>query len=133
MDAKTRLEKIKETFMQKCVPLLETKGHDYTQGKDANNNFKEGAKRLEGRNIDPIDVWAVYFLKHFDALLTWLNDREVRSEPVEGRVVDMINYLFIFLTLLEEDAGDGVASLGMADVFVEKEGGCNCGSHEGTK
>lgn len=103
-----RLEKIKHFLDHMCLPTLEAKGHDYTKGAsveehDANANFKHGAQLLSGRDIDKYDVWFIYWLKHFEALLTWLNDRRVRSESIESRIVDLVNYLLILYTMLEED------------------------------
>jgi len=93
----------KEFIEEHCFPLLDTKGHDYTQGSaDVNNNFKRAASRLEGRGFDMFDIWAVYFFKHVDALETFVQDRSVKSEPVEGRIADSINYALILVTLLKE-------------------------------
>jgi hypothetical protein len=105
-----RLHEIEEFIDKHCLPLLDTKGHDYTAGNaekgeepDALANFKEIANALQGRGVDKYDVWYVYFAKHLDALKTWLNDRRVRSEPLQGRIADLVNYLLILVALLEED------------------------------
>jgi hypothetical protein len=104
-----RLKVIREFLEEKCLPVLDVKGHDYTHGikksggLDANANFKEVARLLKGRGVDRFDVWAVYFLKHFLSLMTWLNDRQVKSESLESRIVDLVNYLLILKTMLVED------------------------------
>jgi len=113
MEPNKRIELIKKFFEEECLPLLDTKGHDYTQGSnDANSNFKTGAKRLHKRGIDEIDVWAIYFGKHMDAIETWLNDRAVKSEPIKSRIADAVNYLLILHTLIVEREN---MSRGMAD------------------
>lgn len=110
MEPNERARRVRDLFEQDCMGILEKKGHDYTAGlkeadgeRDANANFKEVAKYLEGAVVDKYTVWAVYFLKQLFAIFTWLKDRKVRSEPLRLRIVDCINYLFILYTMLVED------------------------------
>lgn len=105
MNSKERLETIERFLENECFPLLEAKGHDYTQGNaEVNDNFKRIAITLQGRGIDKYDVWAIYFQKHIDALTTWLNKRQMESsESLGSRIADLVNYLLILHTMLEED------------------------------
>jgi hypothetical protein len=112
MTNKERMDLIKKIFNEECVATLETKGHDYTQGSDdANKNFKTLAKRLFRRGFDAFDIWAVFFFKHIDAIETWLQDRVVKSEPIEARIMDAINYLFILRTLMVDDGTASEATI----------------------
>ena len=101
MTLEERNKFIKEVFTSYILPVLNAKGHDYSNKKDANSNFKEVASLL--KNLDKYDVWMVYFEKHLTALITWINDKKVKSETIENRIVDLINYLFILWTMASED------------------------------
>lgn len=79
--------------------LNETKGHDYAGEQDALSNFKRHAAEL---GLRPEQVWAVYASKHWDAILTYVREGDVKSEPVEGRVRDLALYLFLLLGLTRE-------------------------------
>lgn len=90
-------------FKYECMPLLDRKGHDYSQGSvDGHKNFKTMAARFKGRGIDAIDVIGIYLFKHIEAIQTYLQDGEVKSEPIEGRIADAVNYLLILYTALVE-------------------------------
>lgn len=79
-----RLDFIRGIFERRCVPILQRKGHDYAHSAEANNNFVEVAQRIGAqRGIDAIDVLAVYWFKHVMAIETWLDERAVKSEPIE--------------------------------------------------
>ena len=96
--------------------LLVLKGAEYASDVDRLQNFKRNAERT---GLSPLQVWAVYFFKHIDALESFIKrledfqcdnfqdyqvaiDRMNLSEPIEGRFYDAINYLFLGLALLEE-------------------------------
>ena len=80
--------------------LLKLKGADYTGGNaDRLNNFKDSAKLLD---IDPETVWAIYFMKHIAAIMTYVKDGKVQSEKIEGRIDDAINYLYLLEGLIED-------------------------------
>lgn len=85
--------------------LIEQKGHDYTQGdEDRLINFKRVGSLL---GLKPIQVWAVYFYKHVDAILTYVKKGKLESvESLEGRFQDARNYLLLGLALISEEKGN---------------------------
>ena len=92
------------------LPVLSQKGRDYTaytadeDGKvSANANFSALAEMLSDPNIDKYQVWSVFFLKHIQAILSWVATRSVESEEIEGRLTDALNYLVILWSMLVED------------------------------
>lgn len=91
--------KFVETLLQDATKLLDQKGFDYAGDEDVLKNFKQNAERL---GMVPDQIWAIYFMKHIDAILTYTRNGEVKSEAIEGRVIDAINYLILFAALLEE-------------------------------
>lgn len=73
----------------------------YTRGDvDVLHNFKSVAERL---HVTPEQAWAVYFLKHIDAILSVMTqpDLPVAEAPL-GRFSDAINYLRLGWALLNE-------------------------------
>lgn len=88
-----------ESEHEKIVQLNRTKGSDYAGDEDALANFKLHAGQL---GLTPEQIWAVYAGKHYDAILTYVREGDVKSEPVEGRILDMILYLYLLLGLVRE-------------------------------
>jgi hypothetical protein len=86
-------------FDSECAEVLHVKGNDYSSGQDRLANFKRLAERL---GLDPIQIWAVYFVKHVDAILEFAKAGDVSSEPIRGRFGDARNYLDLGLALIEE-------------------------------
>lgn len=73
-----------------CEQLLDVKGNDYTTGGDRLDNFKKVAEMV---GVTPLQVWAVYSMKHIFALLKYVRSGAVQSEPIEGRFADARNYI----------------------------------------
>jgi hypothetical protein len=44
----------------------------------------------------------VYFYKHVSAVWRFLKDGKVESEPIDGRLHDVINYSILLLLLVRE-------------------------------
>ena len=81
--------------------LLVRKGIDYTRrGNDRLSNFKQNAEAL---GLSPIQVWAVYASKHWDAVMSFIKSGHLESEAIEGRIDDLSNYLYLLEALLNEE------------------------------
>jgi len=100
MEAKELTAMIEDIFT-KCKKVMEGKGHDYTAGdSDRLINFKSVANRT---GVDPLVVWGIYFNKHVDSINTLVKTgRQESGEPVEGRIIDIINYALLGLALIKE-------------------------------
>ena len=98
MTAEERDQFARAVFDRFILPVLSAKGHDYSGDEDINSNFPIVARRMK-EGIDKYDVWQVYFTKHMMAIETWLEEREVKSEPIHMRIVDAINYLIILWSM----------------------------------
>jgi hypothetical protein len=91
------------------LPVMSKKGRDYTeyvqtsQKRSANSNFTAIAEMFGDAGVDKYKVWAIYFLKHVQSILSWVATKRVESEKIEGRMTDAINYLFILWSMLVED------------------------------
>lgn len=80
--------------------LLQRKGADYTrQEPDRLSNFKRVATSL---GLSPIQVWAVYAGKHWEAVMAYAKTGKVESEAITGRLDDLCNYLYLLEALIEE-------------------------------
>lgn len=87
--------------------LSRDKGAEYSGDFDRLANFRRNAEAL-GLRME--QVWAVYAAKHWDAIMTYVKDLPAgvlrkRSEPIEGRVDDLITYLVLFRAMLDETSG----------------------------
>lgn len=87
--------------------ILESKGTAYSGDEDFFRNFKQIASET---NTTPEKVWYVYFSKHLDALRTYLKGDYRDSEPISGRINDLINYLLLLNAHLTEQEEGKFAS-----------------------
>lgn len=97
---------IVDSTFKTLLDLLEAKGGEYAGDQDRLANFKRNAERL---GMLPEQIWAVYFAKHIDAIFQYIMDQgngteRRRTESLEGRVDDAINYLLLFKGILAERA-----------------------------
>lgn len=87
-------------FLDDCLSTMKSKGKDYTQGNyDILHNFKTVASEI---GVSMERAWAVYFFKHYAALMSYVKMGQVESEPIEGRVKDLIVYLLLFYKMIKE-------------------------------
>lgn len=113
---------LQETF-QGILEINRTKGHDYSGDDDAFANFKRNGELL---NLDPTKVWGVYFMKHIDAIQTYIREGEVQSEAIEGRIDDAVLYLLLLRGMLQEKSRPDVPShiLQLMSEVEEEYGQC---------
>lgn len=89
-----------ETARKRQDALLFAKGADYTRrSPDRLSNFKRNAEAI---GLTPIQVWAVYAGKHWDAIMSFIKSGKSESESIESRFDDLTNYLYLLEGLLKE-------------------------------
>ena len=94
------LTQIIDNTFEAIRKLRATKGKDYTRGEaDTLSNFKRHAEALD---LQPEQIWAVYAGKHWDAIVSYCKRGQVESEPIEGRIDDMLTYLLLLKGLIAE-------------------------------
>lgn len=82
--------------------ILKTKGSDYTRHEeDRLSNFKRSAAAI---GLTPLQVWAIFFNKHHDAIMAFIKTGKTESEGIEGRIDDCINYLYLLEAIIKEKA-----------------------------
>lgn len=98
--------KVIEAMHDREMEIIRTKGREYTIGAEEGNDLDTLAnlKNVAARTgTTPFQVWATYFLKHADAITTYVMDptREL-SESIHGRIDDARTYLGMLECLVVE-------------------------------
>lgn len=91
--------KLRKVAFDARTNLLNQKNADYASEKDVLSNFKTLAEWL---NTDPYQIWAVYAMKHVFAIMAYCKGASEESEPIEGRIADLQNYLDLLLAMIAE-------------------------------
>lgn len=86
------LNEVIEASFEEIRRLRATKGRDYAHSDDHFDNFKRHAQTL---GLSPEQIWAVYASKHWDAVMSFCARGKVESEPIEGRIDDLLVYLLL--------------------------------------
>lgn len=105
MDRKTFLEKIVDPTLAEAKRILVGKGDEYSNAQEVTTNFRRNAEKL---GLSVYSVHAVYMGKHLDSIERYIRERQAGNwpkmeEPIQGRVVDVINYLLLFLAIDHEE------------------------------
>jgi hypothetical protein len=79
-------------FFGVVMQELGVKGSDYAYSGGRFSNFQWVAKLLK---VPPRTVWAVYFLKHVFAVMKYCTGKDLESEGIEGRLVDVAAYAYL--------------------------------------
>jgi len=88
-----------DRLLERCLEVLKVKGHDYTMGSpDRLANFREAGRFLDE---DPMKVLGVHLYKHVAAVFSYIKGR-TESEPIEERLVDVINYCLLLGRMVAE-------------------------------
>ena len=100
---KKQYEEMRTKFIEDTFKLSDSKRIEYTEGNHNDNvlwNFDSISSNL---GIAPIEVLSVYLSKHISSLFSYFKTRKTYSEPIEGRVQDIINYLILMVAMIERD------------------------------
>lgn len=73
---------------------------EYAHGEEDNcfNNFNRASNEID---LHPMKVLWVYAMKHKDGIAAWLKGNKSQREPIEGRIKDLIIYLFLLWAWIE--------------------------------
>ena len=93
----------KNYILSKAEDIMNAKQPEYTNKNiDVLHNFKSTAESI---GITPMEVWAVFFNKHIQAILSHAGDSNMhQAEPIDSRYADALNYLFLGFAMLVDDA-----------------------------
>jgi hypothetical protein len=95
------LHEIKKRLERYAATIMHTKQPEYTnQNQDVLINFKQTAENL---GLEPLEVWAVFFHKHVQSILTHCHNPGMnQAEPIESRFADALNYIYLGYGLLHD-------------------------------
>jgi hypothetical protein len=85
-----------------CIDLIRKKNSDYTQGQGARDriaHFREAAKDLD---LPMLKIWQVFVRKHWATIQKFANGGTLESEPIGGRIDDVINYMVLLAAIIED-------------------------------
>jgi len=91
-----------DLFLDDCFKTMREKGHDYREGNDNDllHNFRTVGEEME---LPPEKVWYIYASKHWKAIKTFIKEAgQSESEPIEGRIKDVIVYLLLLHRRVQE-------------------------------
>jgi hypothetical protein len=100
-------QNISKQLDEAAKKIMKAKQPEYTnKNEDVLHNFKSSAKML---GLLPMEVWAVFFHKHVQAILSHAHNPEMHeAEPIQSRYCDAINYLHLGYALtLEKKSTNG--------------------------
>ena len=92
-------DKFQEELLKEVVVMKDTKGKEYAHSEDRFANFNRLA---EGLNLPNTQIAWVYTMKHKDSIESYLRGGYKGTEPIRGRIVDLITYLTLIAGMIEE-------------------------------
>lgn len=90
---------ITEELIDECLEIMKAKGLAYSGTENSFANFQRIGDNL---SVSQFQVWFVFFSKHLDSLSSWVRGEYSDSEPIGGRIKDLICYLFLLYGMIEE-------------------------------
>ena len=101
-------KKLRDKFILDTFKLSDDKRIEYTEGNHNDNvlwNFETISDKV---NLKPLHVLSVYYQKHNSSINNYFKDGKEYSEPIEGRIQDMINYLLLMVAMLRKYKKRGI-------------------------
>lgn len=98
MTTQERNQSIRNHF-EYIMDIADKKGKEYAVNGGAFTNFESD----EEIGVDSIQSIGVFMNKHYRSIRFWIKNRKVLSEPIIGRLYDLILYAFILITKIEDD------------------------------
>lgn len=102
MDIKTYEELIVK-FRDRGDAQAKMKRVEYTESRgdqDVLENFKATGKDL---NLDPLQVLGIFMKKHWSSIINYIKTgKTYSSERIDGRIMDLIQYLELTYACIEE-------------------------------
>lgn len=99
-----------EEMFNECLETLDKKGTEYQNNPlnaeiDVFRNFKRTGEEL---GIDKMTVLFIFMKKHWDSISGYVKNKQAGitpslTEPINGRIMDLINYLLILNSMIKEN------------------------------
>lgn len=113
---------LEQTFAE-LRNLATNKGAEYSGDEDRLANFRRNGADC-GLRME--QVWRIYAGKHWDAITTYVRDMQTGvkrkySEPIDGRIDDLMVYLLLFKAMIEEERGVIETQTSLTRAVIEGE------------
>lgn len=96
----TQLAALYEEIFHEIRDIRANAQKDYARNSDRPfANFERIAERV---GLSRERVWSIYFEKHIDAIHAWIDGADSSREPIEGRILDALNYLLLLWGMAAE-------------------------------
>jgi hypothetical protein len=86
-----------------CIDMLRSKNKDYSQGEQQGDRIAAFRRIARDINITMRQAWAVFCQKHWGAVMKFVKDGTVESEPIDGRINDIINYMVLLGAIIDDE------------------------------
>lgn len=90
------------TRFAECIDMLKAKNSDYTEGKAAKDRIAHFRAAAEKHDVSMTKIWGIFVDKHWSAIQKYLKDGQTESEPISGRINDVINYLILLGAIIDD-------------------------------
>ncbi len=90
-----------EKFLE-AIDLIKVKNADYSQGEQKGDRIAAFRRIARDINITMEQAWAVFCQKHWGAVMKYIKEGSVESEPIEGRITDIINYMVLLSAIIAD-------------------------------
>ena len=85
-----------------CIDMMKVKNADYSQGEQKGDRIAAFRRIAKDINITMPQAWAVFCQKHWGAVMKFVKDGVLESEPIESRISDVINYMVLLAAIVED-------------------------------
>lgn len=85
-----------------AMELIRAKNADYSQGEQKGDRIAAFRRIARDINITMEQAWAVFCQKHWGAVMKYIKQGTVESEPIEGRITDIINYMILLSAIIAD-------------------------------
>jgi len=89
-----------DELLQRCFDILKTKSADYAEDGDRLAEFRETSKEC---GISMRQTLGVYMNKHLRSVKKWVRGEQLKGEPVEEKLLDIIVYCLLGYKMLKEE------------------------------
>ncbi len=96
------------TSFAECIHMMKAKNADYSQGEQKGDRIAAFRRIAKDVNITMLQAWAVFCQKHWGAVMKFVKEGSLESEPIYGRIHDVINYMVLLSAIVEDMASDNV-------------------------
>lgn len=85
-----------------CISMIRAKNADYSQGEHRGDRIAAFRRISHDIDVPMVKAWAVFCQKHWGAIMRFVKDGITESEPIDGRINDIINYMVLLGAIVDD-------------------------------